>query len=191
MHQGEEMRHLIKIALLAFLFSCSANASEYKIDTKGTHAFINFKASHLGFSWLHGRFNDFEGSFNFVPDNMAASSVKVTIDTKSVDTNHAERDKHLRSDDFLAADKFPQATFVSTKVVDKGEGKFDIVGNFTLHGVTKEITINAHKVGEGKDPWGGYRAGFMGTTEIDMADFDFKKAWGKVQIDLHVEGVRQ
>ena len=176
---------------VALLVPSSIMAADYQIDTKGAHAFINFKASHLGFSWLHGRFNTFTGNFTYDADSLENSKVVVTIDTRSIDSNHAERDKHLRSDDFLSADKHPEAKFVSTKVVDRGNGAFDIVGDFTLNGETNSVTINAKKIGEGKDPWGGYRAGFEGTATINMKDYNFKNAWGEVHLDLHVEGIKQ
>jgi polyisoprenoid-binding protein YceI len=166
-------------------------AADYVIDTNGAHASINFQASHLGFSVLSGRFNDFSGSFTYDKDNIAASKVNVIIDTASVDTNHAKRDKHVRSDDFLDASKYAQATFVSHKVTDVGNGKLTIAGALTLHGVVQPLVINAVRIGEGKDPWGGYRAGFSGTASITMAEFGFKKDYGKVDLILHIEGIRQ
>ncbi len=179
------------------LASVPALAADYVIDTKGAHASIHFEIQHLGYSWLLGRFNDFEGTFSYDPEDVAASKVNVTIDPASVDSNHAERDKHLRGSDFLHVEKYPEAKFVSTGVTnieDDGE-EFDIVGDLTLHGVTKEITIEVEKVGEGKDPWGGYRAGFEGSTEIRLKDFgidyDLGPASEVVELELHVEGVRQ
>ncbi len=177
--------------LATSMLSFGAMAADYKIDTKGAHASINFKASHIGFSWLLGRFNNFEGSFSYDPEKPEASKISVVIDTASVDSNHAERDKHLRTDDFLDVSKYPKAKFVSTKITPKGDDKFEVVGDFTMHGVTKSITIDAVKVGEGKDPWGGYRLGFAGTTKINMGDFNFKKNYGDVYLDLHIEGIRQ
>ena len=97
----------------------------------------------------------------------------------------------MRSDDFLDVSKYAQATFVSTKVEDKGNGKFAINGNFTMHGVTKPLVIDAVKVGEGKDPWGGYRAGFNGIATLSMGDFGFKKDFGQVDLELHIEGIRK
>src|SRR5690606_3402287 len=85
-----------------------ALADTYVIDTKGAHASINFEVNHMGFSWLTGRFNNFSGEFTYDPANLAASTINVTIDTASVDSNHAERDKHLRNEDFLNVKKFPQ-----------------------------------------------------------------------------------
>lgn len=168
----------------------SASAADYVIDKKGMHAFVQFRVQHLGYSWLYGRFNDFDGTFSYDKDKSKDTKVEVTINTSSVDSNHAERDKHLRSDDFLNVDKFPEAKFVSTS--------FDgdvLKGNLTLLGVTKLVEIAVTKIGEGKDPWGGYRAGFEGTTKFAMADFGIKKSLGPkskdVEMILSIEGIRQ
>ncbi len=182
---------LIASALLTSSAFMPVIAADYVIDTKGAHASINFKTSHMGFSVLTGRFNKFSGDFSYDKDNVSASKITVTIDTSSFDSNHAKRDKHVRSDDFLDVSKYAQATFVSTNVEDKGNGKLAITGNFTMHGVTKPLVIDAIKVGEGKDPWGGYRVGFNGTATISMGDFDFKKDFGKVDLELYIEGIRK
>lgn len=179
------------------LASVPALAADYVIDTEGAHAAINFKIQHLGYSWLTGRFNDFEGSFSYDPEDVEASKIEVTIDTSSIDSNHAERDKHLRSDDFLNTKKFGEAKFVSTSIenVEDGGESFDVVGDLTLHGVTKEITIEVEKIGEGEDPWGGYRVGFKGEVELTREDFGMDYDLGPdskvVYLDLHVEGVKQ
>lgn len=178
-------------ALLAASSLVPAFGADYIIDTQGAHASINFETSHMGFSVLTGRFNDFSGKFSYDKDNISASKITVTIDTSSFDSNHAKRDKHVRSDDFLDVSKYAEATFVSNKVVDKGEGKLTITGAFTMHGVSKPLVIDAVRIGEGKDPWGGYRAGFTGTATIAMSDFGFKKDFGKVDLTLHIEGIRQ
>jgi len=186
------MKKLLAItALLSVSLLSPAQAANYTIDNKGAHASINFKTSHMGFSVLTGRFNTFGGTFTYDGANIGESTISVNIDTTSIDSNHGERDKHLRSDDFLDASKFGTATFLSTQVTDKGNGKLAIQGNFTLHGVTKSIVIDAVKVGEGDDPWGGNRVGFSGTTQISMGDFGFKKDFGKVDLELHIEGIRQ
>ena len=182
---------LITSALLAGLSATSAQAADYVIDTKGAHASINFKVKHLGYSWLTGRFNKFSGTFSYDEKNVADSKIQVTIDTASVDSNHAERDKHLRSDDFLDVSKFSNATFTSTKVKDLGNGKMTVTGDITLQGITKTIDIDVVKIGEGKDPWGGYRAGFSGTTKLAMKDFGYKMDFGDISFDLHIEGVRK
>jgi len=181
--------------LVLSLSSQAFSAENYQIDIKGMHAFIEFKIKHLGYSWLKGRFNDFDGQFVYDGDNIEKSSVNVTIKTASVDSNHGERDKHLRSDDFLNVKKHPTATFKSTKVVDKGEGKADIHGDLTLNGVTKKVVIDAEEIGAGEDPWGGFRRGFMGTTSIALKDynidFNLGPASEEVELILNIEGVRQ
>ena len=182
---------LCAAALATSVLSLPSMAADYVVDTKGAHASINFKVKHLGYSWLTGRFNNFDGNFSYDDNNIAASKININIDTTSVDSNHAERDKHLRNDDFLHVDKFSTAKFVSKKVQDMGNGKLKVTGDLTLQGMTKEIVIDAVKIGEGKDPWGGYRAGFSGTTSIKMADFGYKMDFGEVLFDLHVEGVRK
>lgn len=189
------MKLLLTTLLAASLMAFSATAADYKIDDRGGHASINFKIKHLGYSWLTGRFNTFSGSFKYDASNSNASSINVNIDVTSIDSNHAERDKHLRGSDFLDVKKFPNASFKSTQITDKGEGKLIVVGDLTLHGVTKSITIDADKIGEGKDPWGGYRAGFAGETKIRLKDFGIPERLGpastEVFLDLHVEGIRQ
>lgn len=169
--------------------SVTAQAAEYAFDKKGAHQFIQFRVQHLGYSWLYGRFNDFDGTFSYDADKPNDSKVSVTINTSSVDSNHAERDKHLRSDDFLSVDKFPEAKFISTSF----DGK-TLAGNLTLLGVTKPVSIDVEKIGEGKDPWGGYRAGFEGNTTFALADFGIKGPGPKsanVEMILSVEGKKK
>ncbi|WP_298186462.1 YceI family protein [uncultured Pseudomonas sp.] len=192
---------MLKKTLVALAFGGAlmgagqAMAADYAIDKQGQHAFVNFKISHLGYSWLYGTFKDFDGSFSFDAAKPQDSKVNVTLNTSSVDTNHAERDKHLRSDDFLNVGEHPTATFASTAVKSTGEGTADITGDLTLNGVTKPVVIAAKFIGEGKDPWGGYRAGFEGSTTLKLKDFDIQKDLGptsqEVELIISVEGVRQ
>ncbi len=180
-------------ALLAV--TAPATAADYVIDTKGAHASINFRIPHLGFSWLVGRFDTFSGTFSYDEKNPSVAKISVEIDTASINSNHAERDKHLRGPDFLDVAKFPKATFVSKSVMPKGEGKAEIVGDLTLRGVTKPVTIAAEYIGGGDDPWGGFRQGFMGKTKLVLADFGVLKDLGpaakQVELALHVEGIRK
>jgi polyisoprenoid-binding protein YceI len=182
---------LIATALMAATLVLPATAADYIVDYKGAHASINFKVKHLGFSWLTGRFNTFDGKFSFDDKDVSASKIEINIDTTSVDSNHGERDKHLRSDDFLDVTKFSNAKFVSNNIKDLGNNKLKVTGTLTLQGINKELVIDAYKIGEGKDPWGGYRAGFSGTTSINMKDFGYKMDFGQIDFDLHIEGIRQ
>lgn len=185
---------IIASALSAALtLPMTAIAADYVIDTKGAHASVNFKVSHLGYSFIEGRFNKFEGQFSYDADAIEASKVNITVDTTSLDSNHAERDKHLRSDDFIAANEFSTATFVSSKVAKKEDGGLAITGDMTLHGVTKSVVVDANFIGEGEDPWGGYRAGFEGTTRLQVADFGIKEVGASTYVDLTIqlEGIRK
>lgn len=181
------------VGLLALV--APARAADYEIDTKGGHASIGFRVSHLGFSWLVGRFDTFSGRFSYDEKNPSSAKVTVEIETSSINSNHAERDKHLRATDFLDTTKFPKATFVSKSLTPTTTGKAEIVGDLTLRGVTKPITINAEYVGGGRDPWGGNRLGFTGKAKLVLADFGIVRDLGPaakvVELDLHVEGVRQ
>jgi len=188
------LKKLILGLLLTVTSSFSVTAAEYGVDIKGMHAFIQFRIVHLGYSVLAGRFNDFDGDFTWDKTNPGASSINIEIKTKSLDSNHAERDKHLRNEDFLDVDKYPKATFKSTKYHgDASGGKMD--GMLTLHGVTKAITLDVKVIGEGDDPWGGYRAGFEATTSIRRADFGMDYNLGPaaetMDFDLFIEGVRK
>ena len=195
--EGNKMNVMKKIVAVSALVlsSATAMASDYKIDVEGAHAFIEFRIKHLGYSWLHGRFNTFDGEFSYDENNPSASKVNVTIQTASVDSNHAERDKHLRNKDFLEVDKYPQATFVSKSFTEAEDGTAVLTGDFTLHGVTKTIDIDVVHVGHGPDPWGGYRRGFEGNTTIALKDFGITKYLGPasthVDLRLSVEGIRQ
>ena len=189
------------IALLAGLINLvainSALAENYVLDTEGTHAFVQFKIQHLGYSWLYGQFNRFSGNFSYDESNPLNSKVEITIDTSSLDSNHAKRDKHLRGNDFLDVKKFPTATFISTSFEELANGKISLKGDLTFHGVKKNITINVEHVGHGKDPWGGYRRGFYGTTSIKPAEYGLiglnklGPSSAELFLELSIEGILQ
>ena len=178
------------LTLTTLLVCSAANAANYNIDIPGQHAFVTFKASHLGFSYIIGHFEKFDGSFSYDPANPSSSSANATIDVSSLNSNHAERDKHLKSDEFFAVSKFPQISFQSTKFDGTAEGG-KLTGSLTLRGVTKEVVLDIVRIGEGKDPWGGYRSGFQGTLTLGAGDYGFPAWVGDVDIELIIEGIRQ
>ena len=186
---------LCGLVAMALASPALAAAESYVIDAPDAHASINFKISHLGFSWLIGRFDRFSGTFDFDPQAPDKSKVRVEIDTSSVNSNQAQRDKHLRSPEFLDVAKFPKATFESTNIKVLDDGSADVSGRLTLHGVTKDIVIKAKKVGSGDDPWGGFRRGFEGTTSLKLKDYNINFNLGpsstEVELNLYIEGIRQ
>lgn len=185
---------LIALSAITAFNVNSVQAADYKVDVEGAHAFVQFKIKHLGYSWLLGRFNSFDGGFSY--DDKAPNNAKINIeiDTKSIDSNHAERDKHLKGKDFLNVSSFPKATFTSQSIKFSDDENAVVTGKFTLKGVTKEISFPIVKIGEGNDPWGGYRAGFSGTTNLKLADYGITYNLGPasthVEMALHIEGVR-
>jgi polyisoprenoid-binding protein YceI len=188
-------RSLSAFALAGGLFASTAVLAApeaYKVDP--THSFVTFSISHLGYSFLQGRFNDVTGSFTYDPDKSSANAIAVDVKTASVDTNHAERDKHLRSKDFLDTDKYPAASFKSTGFEAKDDSGV-LTGDLTLHGVTKPIKVDVTFVGAGKDPWGGYRRGYTGKTLIKRADwgmdYNLGPAAETMELQFVIEGVRQ
>ncbi|MDO6459567.1 YceI family protein [Granulosicoccaceae sp. 1_MG-2023] len=186
---------LAALSFASLAFAGTTLADDYVIDTEGQHASVQFKISHLGYSYIFGRFDEFSGTFSYDEENPAAATVNVTVNTDSINTNHAERDKHLRSADMLDVSEFPQSTFVSTAYTP-GEGDSGVLeGNLTLHGVTKPISIAVEQVGAGDDPWGGFRRGFTGTATITLADFGIDYNLGpasrEMELILAVEGIRQ
>jgi len=189
------MKKTIFALALSSAFVLPAQAADYVIDTEKAHAFIDFRIQHLGFSWMSGRFNDFAGTFSYDAENPEASKIDVKIDVSSVDTNFAERDKHLR-EQFLETAKYPEARFTSTSFEQQADGTLLMKGDFTLHGVTKPMTIPVEKIGEGEDPWGGYRVGFHGETSFIIEDYgiDVSKLGPSSQevfLTLSIEGIRK
>ncbi len=180
---------LIAALLLAV---SAAQAADFKVDP--AHSFVRFKIQHLGYSWLLGGFNDVKGGFSYDSADPKAARIDLTIQTASVDTNHAERDKDIRSERFLNVKKYPTATFKGAKFTPNGTGG-KLEGELTLHGVTKPIVIAVEKIGEGPDPWGGYRAGFLGSTSLTRSDFGMTQSLGpkseSMRFELSIEGIRK
>lgn len=181
-------------ASMLFSISVQAQQETYAIDSE--HSFANWSVRHV-VAKTTGTFSDIQGKVVIDRANLANSSVEAKINMLSVSSNHAKRDAHIVKDDYLNAAKFGEMTFVSTKVVAKSETEGEITGNFTLHGVTKEMTFPFKVLGFGTDPWGGYRVGLEAHTAIKASDFGYK--WGlkpngsvgdDVEITLLLEGKR-
>ena len=172
------IRRLATILLLAAaaLATSGACATEtFDIDT--SHSNVSFKIRHL-ISNTAGRFSDFSGSIAFDAADPARSSVSLTIKSASIDTADAKRDGHLKSPDFFDVAKYPELTFASTKISKSSGNTYNVTGNFTMHGVTREITIPVEILGVAKDPWGNERAGFSTSFTLDRKDYGI--VWNKV-----------
>lgn len=183
--------------LLATLLLCthsSLNADKYRIDTQGAHASINFKIKHLGYSWLTGRFNDFKGTFTYDARNPAKSDIEVSVKTASIDSAHAERDKHLRGKKFLHVQKYPEAKFISTNYVQTSMNTGILKGNLSLHGVTRPVSMKIRQIGAGRDPWGGFRRGFETQFKIRLHDYGIKHNLGplseELELTIYIEGIK-
>lgn len=190
---------MFKTTAFAAAFALAAGAAlaepqEYAFDS--SHSQIVFEYNHLGFSTTTGMFSGITGKIAFDADQPANSSVEATFPLASLMTGDEGRDKHFLTADFFGSDAAaPEVTFVSTSIEVTGDNTALITGDLTLNGVTKPVVIAAKFIGEGKDPWGGYRAGFEGTTTIKMKDFGIKMDLGpaseNIELVFSIEGIRQ
>lgn len=185
---------LLALGFVAFTSSALAEVEKYNIDNK--HSFANFSIRHV-VAKASGSFSDVTGVINIDRENLANSSVSATIKVASINTSLAKRDAHIQKADFLDAANFGEITFVSKKVKAVSATEGLMTGDFTMHGVTKEITIPFQVLGFGADPWGGQRSGFEAKTTIKASDYGFgwmKKAKApvgdEVEVTLLIEGIK-
>ncbi|MCM0084138.1 YceI family protein [Geomonas sp. Red32] len=162
------------IASIATLIALSipglALASTWSLDPD--HSNVGFKVRHLMVSNVKGNFEKFTGTIDINDKDVTKSSVQVSIDTNSINTNVQKRDAHLRSADFFDVAKYPTMTFVSKKVAKAGKNKLKVTGYLTLHGITKEVVLDVEgPSAESKDPWGNIRKGATATAKINRKDF--------------------
>ena len=189
-----------RIAFAAVLLAATPllAADTFKVDK--AHSYADFKIRHM-MSNVTGRFGDFDATIQVDRGNPGRSSVEFTIDAASIDTGNDNRDKHLRSADFFEVEKYPVITFRSTKVAPAGKDRFDVTGNLTIHGVTKQVTLPVIFLGFGKDQWGKERAGFEIETTLNRKDYGLN--WNKaldqggllladeVKVSIALEAVKQ
>lgn len=193
------MKKLLKITALgaALVLACSHSLAEpemYKIDEN--HSFANWSLRHVA-SKTSGTFSDITGKILIDKDDLTKSSVEAKINMLSVNSSHAKRDKHIKEADYLDAEKFSTATFVSKKITATSNTEGVMTGIFTMHGISKEMTFPFTVLGFGTDPWGGYRSGFEAKTSLKASDFGFKWALkpnasvgDDIEITLLIEGVK-
>ncbi len=147
----------------------SALSGTYALDT--THTRIGFVARHAMVTKVRGAFNEFEGTATLDFDDVSRSSASVTITAASIDTRQAQRDAHLRSNDFLAMDEHPTLTFTSTAARRTGEAEFELDGDLTIKGVTRPVTVPFTYEGSATDPFGNQRVGFEGSVVVNRKDW--------------------
>jgi len=169
-------------------------------DIDVSHSAVHFYVRHMVISKVHGRFAKWTGALQLDPQDLTRSSVEVAIDAASIDTQVADRDAHLRSPDFLDVATHPQITFRSKRIEKAGDG-YRVVGDLRLHGVVREVTLEAEFAGTGKDPWGNERAGFSAKAALDRREFGL--VWNaaletggvlvgeKVEIAIELEAVKK
>ena len=186
------------VVVTALLAAPSAWATTYKIDPD--HTTIGFKIRHV-FSKVSGTFDQYEGSFDYVPGHPEQWKASTMIQAASINTRVAERDKHLRSKDFFDVERFPAITFKSTDVTDATATGATLNGLLTIHGVEKPVALALEIHGEAKDPWGNVRSGFTASMRLNRKDFGL--TWNEVletgqvlvgedvEITLEVEGIAQ
>ena len=141
----------------------------YTLDP--THTRIGFVARHAMVTKVRGQFNDFEGAVNVDGADLAQSNAQLTIQAASIDSHNDQRDAHLRSNDFLAMEEFPQITFVSTGVHQSDATTLELTGDLTIKGVTNTVTIPFQYEGAATDPFGNQRIGFEGSVTINRKDY--------------------
>lgn len=183
----------IALATAILGLASTAVADQYRLDMDtGRHSFITAKFLHIGLSGLIATFKDFDGTFVYDAEDITNSSIELTVQVASIDSNHSERDNHMRGARFLNVDANPTATFVSTSVEAAEGDAFTVRGNLTLGGVTKPVSVAAHVIGKGNDPWGGVRTGVVGNLTIDTKDFGFTSfnPISTVELNVYLEGVQ-
>ncbi|WP_029421046.1 YceI family protein [Alicyclobacillus macrosporangiidus] len=173
--------------------------SQWKVDP--AHSSVDFSIKHMVISRVKGTFHTFDAVVEADPEDLTTARIEFTVDVASVDTRNEDRDNHLRSADFFDAENYPKMTFKATRIVKKSEGEYEVTGDLTIRGVTRPETFLVTYEGQGKDPWGGIRAGFSANGTINRSDYGLK--WNaaletggvlvgdQVQVSLEIQAVKQ
>ena len=193
------MQSIAMTCLLFSLFPLGAEAETARWDIDPDHSVIEFRVTHMVISKTSGRFTDYRGFVDMDANAKTLKAIEATINTESINTNQDKRDAHLRNADFLDTKQFPTMTY-TMKTYQKEGDTYKVIGNFTLRGVTKEITLTGTLNGVTKDPWGNMRAGFSADGTLNRKDFGM--VWNKtldngglvvgdeVQIHLDIECIK-
>jgi polyisoprenoid-binding protein YceI len=152
----------------------SAETARYDVDPD--HSTIGFSVDHMVVSKTHGQFTEYVGFIEMDPDAKTVKAIEATIKTPSITTNHQKRDTHLKSPDFFDVEQYPTMSYKMKSYRKTGDG-YTAIGDLTLHGVTKEITLVGNFNGVNKDPWGNTRAGFTAEGKVNRKDFGIN--WNK------------
>lgn len=186
------------LAIALSAMTTSTMAATYAIDA--SHTTIGFAVKHMVVANVKGSFGEFSGTINYDPEAPESTAASAVIKVDSIDTNNADRDEHLKNSDFFDAEKFPEITFETTRV-EGSAPNMTLIGNLTMKGVTKEISLPVELNGPITDPWGNERIGISGVAEINRQDFGIN--WNKmldngglvvgdiVKLMIEVEGIKQ
>jgi polyisoprenoid-binding protein YceI len=175
----------LAVALLLTLSAAAQEKDTWQLDPP--HSSAQFSVRHLGVSTVRGAFTKVSGTVVYDPNNLGKSSIQTTIDAASLDTRVEMRDNDLRSPNFLDVKKFPTITFQSKKIEAAGPGKLKVIGDLTIHGVTKEVVLDVDGPSAPmKDPWGNQRMGASASTKINRLDFGVAGAPSVVGDDINI-----
>jgi polyisoprenoid-binding protein YceI len=166
------MKKLIVILVLCVSYLTLFAQTKWTVDN--VHSSVKFTVTHLVISEVEGNFKVFSGTIVSKNADFTDAAVDFSVDVKSINTDNEMRDNHLKSPDFFNAEKFPQLTFKSTSFKKVSGNKYDLVGDLTMHGITKQVKFDVTYGGSVKDPYGNVKSGFKATAVINRFDYDLK-----------------
>jgi polyisoprenoid-binding protein YceI len=164
----------INLFLTILVFSAASLSAQTNWSVDKFHSKVGFSVSHMVITDVDGFFKDYDAKVTTNGDDFSTANIEFTVNTASIFTDNEGRDKHLRSDDFFNAEKFPKMTFKGKSMKKVGDNKFKLVGDLTIRDVTKQVELDVRYNGMVKDPWGNTKAGFKVTGEINRFDYNLK-----------------